>query len=100
MFTLSGLPKYAASAANDYGCEDSSHSCTRKPLSAVEAARLAMDKQKSNEPRQERANRRGCILLAVLMLLILAALAYIGFSADPISEIDSSIPAIGAARAD
>lgn len=50
---------------------------------------------RNRPPRSERTNRRACITIVVAALLLLAALAYIGFSADPISDIDSVIPAIG-----
>ena len=45
--------------------------------------------------RPARANRRGCFALLLCILVVLAALAVIGFNADPINELDIKIPAIG-----
>jgi hypothetical protein len=45
--------------------------------------------------RTGRANRRGCVILLLGILAVLAALAAIGFKADPISEFNIAIPAIG-----
>ena len=45
--------------------------------------------------RQGRVNRRGCFALLLVILLVLIALAAIGFNADPINEIDIKIPTWG-----
>ena len=46
-------------------------------------------------PWNARQNRRGCFLIAAVLLLLLAALAYVGFSGDPMNELESDIPALG-----
>jgi hypothetical protein len=43
-----------------------------------------------------RHNRRGCFLIAGILALLIAALAYIGFHGDPIDDLKSDIPALGA----
>jgi hypothetical protein len=45
--------------------------------------------------RQGRVNRRGCFALLLVIMLVLIALAAIGFNADPINEIDIKIPTWG-----
>ena len=42
-----------------------------------------------------RANRRGCFALLLVILIVLAALAAIGFNADPINNLDIKIPTTG-----
>jgi hypothetical protein len=46
-------------------------------------------------PRPARVNRRGCFALLFVILLVLIALAAIGFNADPINQIDIKIPTWG-----
>ena len=41
-----------------------------------------------------RQNRRGCFIIAAAFLLIIAAIAYIGLSGDPINEMESDIPLV------
>ena len=41
------------------------------------------------------ANRRGCFIIAAVLVLLIAALAYIGFRGDPIDELNSDIPVLG-----
>jgi len=52
------------------------------------------DRSGPNSPIS-RLNRRGCFVIAAVLLLLLALLAYVGFSADPIDQFKSSIPTIG-----
>ena len=57
-------------------------------------ARLAMARRKPNS-QIVRSNRRGCFLLAAILLLLIAAMAYIGLHGDPIDDLKSDIPALG-----
>jgi hypothetical protein len=41
-------------------------------------------------------NRRGCLVFAVLLALVIAALAYVGFQSSPINDVNSAIPTLGA----
>jgi hypothetical protein len=41
-----------------------------------------------------RTNSRGCFALAIVIVLLIAALAYIGFRADPINELNAVIPSV------
>ena len=54
-----------------------------------------MPRRPTPTSRTGRANRRGCLILVVGIIVVLAALAAIGFSADPISDLNIAIPAIG-----
>ena len=54
-----------------------------------------MPRRQSPLPRQARVNRRGCFALLLVIMLVLIALAAIGFNADPINEIDIKIPTWG-----
>ena len=47
-----------------------------------------MPRRPSPLTRQGRVNRRGCFALLLVILLVLIALAAIGFNADPINEIE------------
>ena len=40
----------------------------------------------------DRRNRRGCLIIVIALILLIAALAYIGFNGDPIDAFKSSIP--------
>jgi hypothetical protein len=42
-----------------------------------------------------RRNRRGCFIVAGLLLLLIAALAVVGFNSNPINELNSEIPVLG-----
>ena len=42
-----------------------------------------------------RSNRLGCFILAALLLLLIAAMVYVGLHGDPIDELKSDIPALG-----
>ena len=42
-----------------------------------------------------RKNRRGCFIVVGLLLLLIAALALVGFHANPINELKSDIPVLG-----
>lgn len=53
-----------------------------------------MDNRRPNS-RIDRVNRRGCFILAAVILLLIAALAYIGFNGDPIDQFRSAIPTVG-----
>lgn len=45
-----------------------------------------------SKPWNARENRRGCFIIAAVIVLALAALAYVGFNGDPIDALKSSIP--------
>jgi hypothetical protein len=45
-----------------------------------------------------RQNRRGCFIIAAVLLLIIAAIATIGLSGDPINEQETDIPVQAAER--
>jgi hypothetical protein len=54
-----------------------------------------MDRRnKSNSPT-DRANRRGCFIVAAVLLLVVAAIAFVGFSGESIDDFKSSIPVLG-----
>jgi len=53
------------------------------------------DRRNLNSPR-DRANRRGCFIVAAVLLLLIAALAFIGFNGDRIDDLESRIPVFGA----
>ena len=42
-----------------------------------------------------RQNRRGCFIIAAVLLLLFVALAYVGFSGNPINQLEADIPALG-----
>jgi hypothetical protein len=52
------------------------------------------DRQRSNSPT-DRANRRGCFIVAAVLLLVIAAIAFVGFNGDRIDDFKSSIPVLG-----
>lgn len=52
----------------------------------------AMPSDKSPQSWIARANRRGCFIIAIVLILTLLALAYVGFSANPINELNAIIP--------
>lgn len=52
----------------------------------------AMPGHKSPQSWIARANRRGCFIIAIVLVLTLLALAYVGFSANPINELNAIIP--------
>lgn len=52
------------------------------------------DRSNSNSPT-DRANRRGCFIVAALLLMVIAALAFIGFHGESIDDLDASIPVLG-----
>ena len=52
----------------------------------------AMPGHKSPQSWIARANRRGCFIFAIVLVLTLLALAYVGFSANPINELNAIIP--------
>ena len=41
-----------------------------------------------------RQNRRGCFIIAAAFLLIVAAIAYIGLSGEPINQLETDIPIV------
>lgn len=55
---------------------------------------LAMNRNPEPNPPTGRSNRRGCFIIAAVLVLLVAVLAYVGFSADPIDEFKASIPTI------
>ena len=54
-----------------------------------------MDRRKEPNSWIDRTNRRGCFIIAAVLVLFVAALAYIGFSGHPIDDLKSSIPVLG-----
>lgn len=54
-----------------------------------------MTRRQQPGPRIARENRRGCFAIALLLALLVAALAYVGFSAPPIDDLNADIPTIG-----
>lgn len=48
-----------------------------------------------SNPWIARQNRRDCLIIAAVVLLIIAAIAYVGLSGDPINELESDIPVLG-----
>ena len=51
-----------------------------------------MQQEDQDLPRVGRGNRRGCFVFVGTLVLLLAALAFIGFRADPIDDVASKIP--------
>jgi hypothetical protein len=51
-----------------------------------------MDRRKEPNSWIDRQNRRGCFIIAALLVLLIGALAYIGFSGRPIDDLNSTIP--------
>ena len=47
----------------------------------------------AKEARSDDGNRRGCLILTVIVVLALALIAWLGFSADPRNEGAEIIPA-------
>ena len=56
-----------------------------------------MDRRKEPNSWIDRQNRRGCFIIAALLVLLIGALAYIGFSGPPIDDLKSAIPVTGRA---
>ena len=54
-----------------------------------------MDRRKSSNSPTDRANRRGCFIVAAVLLLVIAAIAFVGFSGESIDDFKSSIPVLG-----
>jgi hypothetical protein len=54
-----------------------------------------MDRRNTPNSPTDRANRRGCFIVAAVLLLIVAAIAFVGFSGDPIDDLESTIPVLG-----
>jgi len=52
---------------------------------------LAMDNRRPNS-WIDRSNRRGCFIILGILVLLIAALAFIGFHGDPINTLESTIP--------
>jgi hypothetical protein len=51
-----------------------------------------MNDPHATHSRTARNNRRGCFLIVAVLVLLIAALAYIGFNGDPIDAFQSTIP--------
>ena len=66
----------------------------QKPATHVVGS-LAMPDLKEKTSRIARGNRFGCFLIIGLLLMLIAILAYVGFSSEPIDSLKSSIPAFG-----
>jgi hypothetical protein len=58
-----------------------------------------MDHRNQPNSPTDRANRRGCFLVAAILLLVIAAIAFVGFNGDRIDDFKSSIPVLGATAA-
>ena len=54
-----------------------------------------MDRRNTPNSPTDRANRRGCFIIAAVLLLIIAAIAFVGFSGDAIDDLKSTIPVLG-----
>lgn len=54
-----------------------------------------MDRRNQPHSPTDRANRRGCFLVAAILLLVIAAIAFVGFNGDRIDDFKSSIPVLG-----
>jgi len=54
-----------------------------------------MDRRNTPNSPIARANRRGCFIVAAVLLLVIAALAFLGFSGDAIDDLKSTIPVLG-----
>lgn len=54
-----------------------------------------MDHRKTPNSPNDRANRRGCFIVAGVLLLVIAAIAFIGFHGDRIDDLKSTIPVLG-----
>jgi hypothetical protein len=52
------------------------------------------DRHNPNSPT-DRANRRGCFIVVAVLLLVFAAIAFVGFNGDRIDDFKSSIPVLG-----
>jgi hypothetical protein len=50
---------------------------------------------KKPDPWMARRNRRGCFVITAVIVLLIAALAFIGFRADPTNALDTDIPVLG-----
>lgn len=55
-----------------------------------------MDRPRTSNSPIDRANRRGCFIVAAVLLLVVAAIAFVGFNGDRIDDFKSGIPALGA----
>lgn len=54
-----------------------------------------MDRRNQPNSPTDRANRRGCFIVAAVLLLVIAAIAFVGFSGDAIDDLKSTIPVLG-----
>ena len=54
-----------------------------------------MDRRHPPNSPTDRANRRGCFLVAAILFLVMAAIAFVGFNGDRIDDFKSSIPVLG-----
>ena len=59
-----------------------------------------MDPRNQPNSPTDRANRRGCFIVAAVLLLVIAAIAFVGFSGDAIDDLKSTIPVLGGLAAD
>ena len=53
-----------------------------------------MDRRNTPNSPTDRANRRGCFIIAAVLLLLIAAIAFVGFSGDAIDDLKSTIPVL------
>ena len=51
-----------------------------------------MVRRKAPNSRIDRSNRLGCFIVVAVLVLLIAAMAYVGFSGDPIDDLKSVIP--------
>jgi len=54
-----------------------------------------MDRRNQSNSPTDRANRRGCFIVAAVLLLVIAAIAFVGLHGDSIDDFKSSIPVLG-----
>ena len=54
-----------------------------------------MDRPESPNLPIDKTNRRGCFIGAAVLLLVIAAIAFVGLHGDSIDDFKSSIPVLG-----
>jgi len=57
-----------------------------------------MDDHKRPNSWIDRTNRRGCFIILGVLVLLIAALAFIGFHGEPLNTIESNLPVVGRDR--
>ena len=54
-----------------------------------------MDRPESPNSPIDKTNRRGCFIVAAVLLLVIAAIAFVGLHGESIDDFKSSIPVLG-----